>query len=172
MEPAVTVFIVFVVLKFVGVIDWSWWWIFSPLWIAGIIIGIMYGVVGAIVGAGSLVGFIRRGGRTSVGGVFTIIGGLFSLLDGIMLIFTEALGGFSVAMAILPLTLGAIALIGGGFTFKRRRWGLALAGAICSLSSAGTELDATILGIPFRPILLILAILAIIFIALGKREFA
>jgi len=168
MGPAVTVFIVFVVLKFVGVLDWSWWWIFSPLWIGGIITGIMFGVFGAI----SSVGFIKRGGRTTVGGVFAIIGGLFSLFDGIMLILTEALEGFSVTMAILPLTLGAIALIGGGFTFKRRRWGLALAGAICSLSSAGTELDATILGIPFRPILLILAILAIIFIALGKREFA
>jgi membrane protein YdbS with pleckstrin-like domain len=26
--------IVFVVLKLVGTIDWSWWWIFSPLWIS------------------------------------------------------------------------------------------------------------------------------------------
>lgn len=31
--------IVFVVLKLVGVIDWSWLWVLSPLWInAGIII--------------------------------------------------------------------------------------------------------------------------------------
>lgn len=35
-----TVFlIVFVVLKLVGVIDWSWWWVLSPIWItAGIIV--------------------------------------------------------------------------------------------------------------------------------------
>lgn len=26
--------IVFVVLKLVGVIAWSWWWVLSPLWIA------------------------------------------------------------------------------------------------------------------------------------------
>ncbi|KSZ59695.1 hypothetical protein Z045_05880 [Rhodococcus pyridinivorans KG-16] len=26
--------IVFVVLKLVGVIDWSWWWVLSPLWIS------------------------------------------------------------------------------------------------------------------------------------------
>lgn len=168
MEIPITLTIVFVVLKFAGVLDWSWWWIFSPLWIGGIITGIMFGVFGAI----SSVGFIRRGGRTTVGGVFAIIGGLVILFDGIMLILTEALGGLSVAVAILLLTVGAIALIGGGFTFKRRRWGLALAGAICSLSSGGFELDATILGIPFRPIVLVLAILAIVFIGLGKREFA
>jgi len=27
------VFIVFIVLKLVGVIDWSWWWVLSPLWV-------------------------------------------------------------------------------------------------------------------------------------------
>ena len=42
--------IVFVVLKLVGVIDWSWVWVFSPLWISAIltvlvIVGIvLYGV--------------------------------------------------------------------------------------------------------------------------------
>lgn len=25
--------IVFIVLKLVGVIDWSWWWVLAPLWI-------------------------------------------------------------------------------------------------------------------------------------------
>ena len=25
-------FIVFLVLKLVGVIDWSWWWVTAPLW--------------------------------------------------------------------------------------------------------------------------------------------
>lgn len=28
-----TVFIVFLILKLVGVITWSWWWVFSPLWL-------------------------------------------------------------------------------------------------------------------------------------------
>ncbi len=28
------VFIVFLVLKLCGVIDWSWWWVLSPLWIS------------------------------------------------------------------------------------------------------------------------------------------
>lgn len=25
--------IVFVILKLTGTIDWSWWWVFSPMWI-------------------------------------------------------------------------------------------------------------------------------------------
>jgi hypothetical protein len=28
-----TLFTVFLVLKLVGVINWSWWWITAPLWI-------------------------------------------------------------------------------------------------------------------------------------------
>lgn len=30
--------IVFIVLKLVGVISWSWWWVLSPLWIELILI--------------------------------------------------------------------------------------------------------------------------------------
>lgn len=29
--------ITFIVLKLIGIINWSWWWIFSPLWIFAII---------------------------------------------------------------------------------------------------------------------------------------
>lgn len=28
-----TIFIVFLVLKLFHVIDWSWWWVVSPIWI-------------------------------------------------------------------------------------------------------------------------------------------
>ena len=32
--PIADLFLVaFVVLKLVGVIDWSWWWVLSPIWI-------------------------------------------------------------------------------------------------------------------------------------------
>jgi hypothetical protein len=27
------VFLIFLTLKLCGVIDWSWWWVMSPLWI-------------------------------------------------------------------------------------------------------------------------------------------
>ena len=29
--------ITFVILKFIEIINWSWWWVFSPLWISVII---------------------------------------------------------------------------------------------------------------------------------------
>ena len=31
------VFIVFLVLKLTGNIDWSWWWVTSPLWISALL---------------------------------------------------------------------------------------------------------------------------------------
>lgn len=34
--------VVFVVLKLIGVIDWSWWWVFAPIWIPAIIVIIAY----------------------------------------------------------------------------------------------------------------------------------
>jgi hypothetical protein len=37
-------FVVFLILKLVGVIDWSWWWIASPIWIA-FLIGIFIGFI-------------------------------------------------------------------------------------------------------------------------------
>lgn len=30
--------IVFIYLKLTGQIDWSWWWVWSPLWIAALLI--------------------------------------------------------------------------------------------------------------------------------------
>lgn len=48
MEIAIPLTIIFVVLRLTHVIGWSWWWVFSPLWIGGIITGIMYGVFGVV----------------------------------------------------------------------------------------------------------------------------
>lgn len=33
--------IIFIVLKVVGVISWSWWWVFSPLWIDLILVALI-----------------------------------------------------------------------------------------------------------------------------------
>ena len=30
-------FVVFLILKLIGVIDWSWWWVFAPLWIPAVL---------------------------------------------------------------------------------------------------------------------------------------
>jgi hypothetical protein len=32
--------IAFVILKLIGIISWSWWWVFSPLWIS-VVIGLI-----------------------------------------------------------------------------------------------------------------------------------
>jgi hypothetical protein len=40
------VFVVFLVLKLIGQIDWSWWWVTAPLWgelaIAAVVLLILY----------------------------------------------------------------------------------------------------------------------------------
>jgi hypothetical protein len=41
-------FIVFLVLKLTGTIDWSWWWVTSPLWIPFALGGLVIGVIGII----------------------------------------------------------------------------------------------------------------------------
>ena len=35
----------FIALKLSGVIDWSWWWVLSPLWINGILLAVMVSAV-------------------------------------------------------------------------------------------------------------------------------
>lgn len=34
-------FVVFLVLKLTDTIDWSWWWVTSPLWIRFALIGVL-----------------------------------------------------------------------------------------------------------------------------------
>lgn len=29
--------VLFIILKVANIIDWSWWWVFSPLWIPAIV---------------------------------------------------------------------------------------------------------------------------------------
>lgn len=41
--PIADLFLVaFVVLKLTGVIDWSWWWVLSPIWIMLAIAGLVF----------------------------------------------------------------------------------------------------------------------------------
>ena len=70
---------------------------------------------------------------------------------------TEILGMSSTIMlvvGIVVLAFGIIALVGGIYAIKRRKWGLALAGDILTLPLGG-----------------ILALLALIFVSLGRKEF-
>jgi len=42
--------VAFIVLKLIGYIDWSWWWVLSPLWLP-LVVGITIIFVVAIIGA-------------------------------------------------------------------------------------------------------------------------
>lgn len=50
------VLIVFIILKLVGVINWSWWWVLSPLWIS---IGLWLVVACVILYGGILIDWIK-----------------------------------------------------------------------------------------------------------------
>ena len=40
--------VVVIVLKLIGVIDWSWWWVLAPVWIPVIIVVIAYIVISIV----------------------------------------------------------------------------------------------------------------------------
>ncbi|MCD6568216.1 MAG: hypothetical protein J7K94_05745 [Dehalococcoidia bacterium] len=98
-------------------------------------------------------------------GILMIIAGIVEAIFGILgtviggavagWVSMPGLGGLVGVTAIL-IVLGIVAIVGGIYSLKRQTWGLALAGAICSL---------------FGP-WFILGILAIIFVSMGKSEFS
>jgi hypothetical protein len=113
----------------------------------------------------------QRRGLLTAGGILSIIGGVLELIGGGILVgigIEYIIGGpfrlildiivviesltIVIIVGILILALGAIGVAGGISALNRKRFGLSLAGAICALPS-------------------ILGILAVIFVALGKREF-
>jgi hypothetical protein len=116
-----------------------------------------------------------RGGLLSAGGLLAIIVGVFELIiGGLMAALPELISipfdisGFPhpgeifdttvitsnlLIAGIVIAVLGIIAIVGGISAIRRGSFGLALAGAICSLPS-GT-----------------FGVLAIIFVALASREF-
>jgi len=113
----------------------------------------------------------NRTWKPIVGGILSIIAGVLGVTIGTAVFAMEAL------ITVLPVTpetlaslvwifgtglivLGIVAIIGGIHALRRRNWGLALAGCICSLLCVFPLLPAVILGI-----------LAIIFVAISRREF-
>jgi len=97
-------------------------------------------------------------------GILSIVAGLLGLIGGLVvgviggtfagLAEIPGIGGVLAAIAIPLIIIGIVAIVGGIYAVKRRLWGLALAGTICSL------ICVWFLGIP-----------AIIFVILGKNEF-
>jgi len=100
--------------------------------------------------------------KPKTAGILSIIGGCFGIGAGAWITLMGGMGGMGMGMLGWVeafggglLALGIIALIGGIVTLKRKTWGFALAGAICAL-------------FPIVP----LGILAIIFVAMGRKEFS
>jgi hypothetical protein len=113
-----------------------------------------------------------RGELLSAGGVLSIMAGIFEINAGVIfslggctpwsLWFFPFLPGvwweafmycWTPIMGGLLLALGILSVTGGISAIRRKRFGLSLAGAICALISG------------------LLGILAVIFVALGRREF-
>lgn len=74
----------------------------------------------------------------------------------------DVLGPAGITVAAIVMTSEIVAIVGGVFALKRRRWRLALAGCICAIFSVMAI--PVLLNVP-------LAIAAIVLIVLGKGEF-
>lgn len=44
------VFLVFLVMKLTGFIDWSWWWVTAPLWVPMVVCIVIIAVAAMVVG--------------------------------------------------------------------------------------------------------------------------
>jgi hypothetical protein len=106
----------------------------------------------------------KRGWMPTVAGILLFIDGVFALLRGLGRMFV---GGLFETMPIglgleiaggLQVVLAVIIVIGGIFALQRKVWWLALI--------------ASIFAIFTLPLSGLLGILAVIFIALSKKEFA
>ncbi len=104
---------------------------------------------------------MKRTWKPTTAGILTIIAGAVQILVGL-----GSLREHELARRFMPqrpilglflLLLGIVSIIGGVFALNRKVWGMALAGAVCSL---------------LPPHIAVLGILSIIFVALGKNEFS
>ena len=108
---------------------------------------------------------MERTWKPKAAGILSIIGGALGLFFGILVGLPAVLLAIAmqhpewalaaVFLCATPFVLGIVAIIGGGFTLSRRRWGWALAGSIAATFTT-----------------LLPGIASIILIALSKREFA
>ena len=105
---------------------------------------------------------MERTWKGTTAGILTIIGGICGIAIGAIVAtvgsaFMLGIPGLEMIAGIGGgmIATGVIALIGGIFALRRKAWGFALAGAILAL-------------FPIIP----LGVLAIIFVSMGKKEFA
>jgi hypothetical protein len=129
-----------------------------------------------------------------VAGILCIIAGALLLVPGIALSMITWFGGdlFMIGGMILGI-MPIVAIIGGIYALRRRRWGLALAGSICAFvfeilallvaaalflsppslpDTPHITLPGLQLGVPLvLAVFAILGILPLALLVMGKREF-
>jgi hypothetical protein len=116
----------------------------------------------------------RKRWKTTTAGILTVVAGAVGVSEWVWVAVLEvrgygwaAVGDFLGLGAILPtvaavaLIIRIVAIVGGVFALKRKRWRLALAGSICAIFSC---VFLVFLNVP-------LAIAAIVLVVLGRREF-
>ncbi|MFO7712668.1 MAG: hypothetical protein R6V51_05620 [Dehalococcoidia bacterium] len=107
------------------------------------------------------------------GGILCIIAGVINVLLGLVVVVVLAGAGLLMGIELVELpaelagtswlgvlgvplvVVGIVSIVGGAYALKRRLWGFALAGAICSIMTGN----------------LLYGTLAIIFISVSKSEF-
>jgi hypothetical protein len=113
--------------------------------------------------------------KTRAAGILAIVSGVFGVTEWVTVAVLEVLalgwlpmgslaglGAIVAAAFTIAIGTGIVAIVGGVFALKKRRWRLALAGSICAIFS-----------VIFVPVLLNLplAIAAIVLVVLGRSEF-
>jgi hypothetical protein len=113
--------------------------------------------------------------KTRAAGVLAIVTGVLAVTQWVTVAVLEVmalgwlpmgslagLGAIVAAAFTIAIATGIVAIVGGVFALKRRRWRMALAGSICAIFS-----------VVFLPILVNvpLAIAAIVLVVLGRGEF-
>ncbi len=63
--------LIFIILKLTNVIDWSWLWVLSPLWI-GAALGLLFFLVIGLILLAAIIGIVRKESR-----VVSTIRGMF-----------------------------------------------------------------------------------------------
>jgi hypothetical protein len=111
--------------------------------------------------------------KTRTAGILAIVAGAVGLTEwgGVAVLeilelgwstLGDVLGPVGITLVAIVMTSEIVAIVGGVFALKRRRWRLALAGSICAIFSVMAI--PVLLNVP-------LAIAAIVLIVLGKGEF-
>jgi len=113
--------------------------------------------------------------KTKAAGVLAIVSGVLAVSQWVAVAVLEVLalgwlpmgtlsglGAVVAAAFTIAIAAGIVAIVGGVFALKRRRWRMALAGSICAIFS-----------VVFLPILVNvpLAIAATVLVVLGRGEF-